>query len=43
MLITLQKNILKGSERKIKKIVRMVIQKNYGMNVHLTNVLDADV
>ena len=42
VLITLQKNVSKGSERKRKNIVRMVIWTTDERNVLLGNVLDVD-
>ena len=39
----LQKCISKGSERKIKKLVRLVIQITDIRNVHLGNILDVDL
>ena len=39
----LQKNVSKVSESKNKKLVRLVIQTTDVRNVHLVNVLDADL
>ena len=43
VLITLQKNVSKGLERKRKKLVRLVIWTTDERNGHLENVLDADM
>ena len=43
VLITLQKNISKGSDRKKKKLVRLVIPTKDKQNGHLENVLDVDI
>ena len=42
-LITLQKNVSKGSEKKSKNIVRLVIQTTDDHDVCLGNVLDVDL
>ena len=43
VLIIMQKNISKGSERKRRKLVRLVNQTTDVRNVCLVNVLDADM
>ena len=43
VLITLQKNISKGSDRKSKNLVRLVIRTTDKQNGHLENVLDVDL
>ena len=43
VLITLQKNVLKGSERKGGNLVRLVIWTTNVWNARLANVLDADL
>ena len=43
VLTTLQKNVSKGSDRKKKNLVRLVIQKIDERNGHLKNVLDVDL
>ena len=40
VLITLQRNVSKGSESKRKNLVRLVIWTTYKWNVRLGNVLD---
>ena len=43
VLIILQKNISKGSERKRQNIVRLVIRTTDVRNVHLGNILDVNL
>ena len=43
VLITLQKNVSKVSERKSKKLMRLVIRTTDKRNVRLGNVLDVDL
>ena len=43
VLITLQKNVSKGLDRKKKKLVRMVLQTTDEWNGHLENILDEDL
>ena len=39
----MQQNVSKGSDRKSKKLVRLVIQTTDERNGHLENVLDVDI
>ena len=43
VLITLQKNVSKGSDRKMKKLVRLVLLTIDERNVHLEKKLDVDL
>ena len=43
VLITPQKNVSKGSYRKMKKLVRLVLWTKDERNLHLRNVLDVDL
>ena len=43
VLITLQKNVSKGSERKSKTLVRLMLQTIDKRNGHLKNALDVDL
>ena len=43
VLTIMQKNVLKREKRINKKLTQMMIQTNNEPNVHLTNVLDADL
>ena len=43
VLITLQKNVSKGLDRKRKNLVRLVLQKTDKRNRYLKNILDADM
>ena len=43
VLITLQKNISNGSDKKSKKLVQLVIWTTDEQNVRLGNVLDVDL
>ena len=43
VLTTLQKNVSKGSDRKKKKLVQLVIRKTDKRNGYLRNVLDVNL
>ena len=43
VLITLQKNVSKGLDKKRKNLVRLVLRKIDKWNGHLENILDADL
>ena len=43
VLIILQKNVSKGSDRKSKTLLHLVLRKIYKQNGHLENVLDEDL
>ena len=43
VIITLQKNVSKGLDRKRKKLVRLVLRTTDEQNGHLENVFDVDL